>query len=98
MMEGIKLHTKNHRDKEPKVTILFASYGRLPMLEEAVTRALDQDYPNFEVLVIDDGSDDETKSWLRDNEAQNPDLRVVFQQHQGVAVARATGVSAASGD
>jgi len=83
---------------EPYVTILMASYGRLPMLKQSVDSALSQQYSNFEILIVDDGSDDETRRWLRSIQQQHECLRVVFQGHQGVAVARAKGVTEAHGD
>jgi glycosyltransferase involved in cell wall biosynthesis len=82
----------------PLVTILMASYGRLHLLKSAVESALAQEYGNFEVLIIDDGSDEATKTWLRHSEMDHGRLRVLFQQHQGVAVARAFGVEEARGE
>lgn len=76
-------------------TVLIAAYGRLPLLRQSVASALAQDHPNFEVLVVDDGSDEATRDWLRSAEAQESRLRVVFRPHQGVAAARANGVAAA---
>lgn len=81
----------------PNVSIVIASYGRLPFLQLSVESALLQTYPNFEVLVVDDGSDEQTRLWLRTAEALHKGLRVVFQNHDGVAVARARGVSEARG-
>jgi len=80
------------------VTILIASYNRLDFLKEAVHSALTQNYPDFEVLVIDDGSSEKTRSWLCHAESKNKQLRVIFQEHKGVAATRANGVKAASKD
>jgi glycosyltransferase involved in cell wall biosynthesis len=80
------------------VTVLVASHGRLSLLESAVGSALAQDYPNFEVLVIDDGSDRETQSWLAEARDRNQRLRVLFQGHAGVGAARARGVREALGE
>lgn len=81
---------------QPEVTILLASYGRLEYLRQAVDSALRQNYANYRVLIVDDGSDDEVVEWLRRVEAREPGVSVVFQDHQGVAVARAAGVEQAS--
>ncbi len=83
---------------KPFVTILMASYGRLPLLKESVASAQQQNYENYEILIVDDGSDEKTKEWLRQQEQQNSELRVIFQQHKGVAVARNSGVLEAKGD
>lgn len=82
----------------PLITVLMASYGRLPLLKEAVASALAQDYPHFEVLIVDDGSAAPVREWLRNAEAGNDRLRVVFQDHLEVAAARARGVSEARGE
>ncbi len=80
----------------PEVTILLASYGRLEYLRQAVDSALRQTYANYRVLIVDDGSDDEVVEWLHQLESRHPGIKVVYQDHQGVAVARATGVEQAS--
>lgn len=79
----------------PAVTVLLASYDRLPLLREAVASALQQEHPDFEVLVIDDGSGEETRRWLETRQDHDPRLRVVFAPHAGVAAARARGVELA---
>jgi len=76
----------------------MASYGRLDLLSGSVASALAQDYQNFEVLVVDDGSDEETRTWLVEAAKKSARLRVVFQDHQGVAVARERGVEEARGE
>jgi glycosyltransferase involved in cell wall biosynthesis len=84
--------------ERPAVSIVMASYGRLPLLKESVGSALSQEYPDYEVLVVDDGSDEATREWLGAAQEQHHGLRVVFQDHQGVAAARARGVADARGN
>lgn len=85
-------------DETPAVSIVMASYGRLPLLKESLASALSQQFSDYEILVVDDGSDEATREWLRSAQALHDRLRVVFQQHQGVAAARARGVAEARGD
>jgi glycosyltransferase involved in cell wall biosynthesis len=80
------------------MSIVMASYQRLSLLKSAVGSALAQDYPHYEVLVVDDGSDEDTRAWLRAAEQRDIRLRIVFQEHQGIAAARARGVAEARGD
>ena len=82
----------------PVVTILMASHNRLALLKEAVASAMAQDHPDFEILVVDDGSDEETRDWLGRTADSCQRLRIVYQSHAGVGEARARGVREARGE
>ena len=95
---------KIHDDKRwnmigfPKVTVMIAAYNRLEMLKDAVYSALMQEFNSFEVLVVDDGSDEETQRWL-DKEANIWErLRIIHQENSGVAIARQNGLMEARGE
>lgn len=77
----------------PEVTILMASYGRLEYLKIAVKSVLNQSYSNYQVIIVDDGSDDDVIDWLKLLEAENDQVNVIFQEHQGVAAARVNGLN-----
>ncbi|MFZ0257550.1 MAG: glycosyltransferase [Gammaproteobacteria bacterium] len=81
-----------------RVTVLMASHNRHKYLGEAIDSALGQDYSSTEVLVVDDGSDHSTRHWLKRRVAADHRLSVVFQDHSGVATARARGLDLARGD
>ena len=80
------------QNPKPPVTILMASYGRLEFLKDAVDSALNQRYPNFRILIIDDGSEQPVIDWLQMLESSEPRVSVIYQDHQGVAMARAKGL------
>ncbi len=82
----------------PAVTISIASHNRLPLLQEAVASALAQSVTTCEVLVVDDGSDAETRAWLEAEAGRQPELRVILQDHGGVARARQRGLDEARGE
>jgi glycosyltransferase involved in cell wall biosynthesis len=52
----------------------------------------------YEVVVVDDGSSDDTVPWLRDHAAALPHVRLICQEHGGPAEGRNRGVQEASGD
>jgi len=85
-------------ESQPAVTVLLASYGRLEYLEDAVNSALNQRYSNFEILIVDDGSEDEVIEWLRHLESRESKVSVYYQSHKGVAAARAKGLEKAKTD
>ena len=55
-------------------------------------------FRSFEVVLVDDGSTDDTVAWLRENVAALPHVRLVLQDHGGPAEGRNRGVDHASGD
>nr|WP_240481087.1 glycosyltransferase [Ectothiorhodospira sp. BSL-9] len=79
---------------QPKVSILIPSYNTAQFISESINSVLDQDYPNKEVIVIDDGSTDETLNILA---AYGDRIRVIQQGNQGAAVARNRGLDVAQG-
>ena len=81
-----------------RFTILLAAHNRLELLKQAVASAVAEASDQDEVLVIDDGSDEETQAWLDQAAADEAKLRVIHQENQGVAAARANGVEAAEGE
>jgi glycosyltransferase involved in cell wall biosynthesis len=83
-------------DAPPAFSVIVPTHNRLSLLGE-VLAALEaqEDAPPFEVIVVDDGSRDETRRWLAQN--ANPRVRVVSQSHRGAAAARNTGIRLARG-
>ena len=80
----------------PKVSIVIPAYNAMRFLPQTVESALTQTWRDFELLVVDDGSSDDTRAWV----AQHLDARVrlVRQNHGGTARARNRGISEARGD
>jgi glycosyltransferase involved in cell wall biosynthesis len=77
------------------ITVVLASHNRLAFLQSALESVWAQDYPRMEVLVVDDGSEEETRAWLASEEKQQARLQVHFQQQSGVGKARRMGVTLA---
>ena len=76
----------------PPVSVLVPSYNEGENAEETIGHALALDYPEFEVIAIDDGSKDDTGAVLDRLAARHPRLRVIhLAQNQGKAVALQTG-------
>lgn len=79
----------------PAVSVIVPTYNRWPMVAEAVESALEQSYRNFELIVVDDGSEDETAPNLQKYGSR---IRLLRQARRGVAAARNFGVRSSSGE
>lgn len=78
-----------------KVSIVIACYNDHEYIEKSVQSALDQTYKNKEIIVVDDGSNLNTKAILKELEPKL-DL-LITQDNSGVSVARNKGISVATG-
>ena len=76
------------------VSIIIPTYNRWPLVADAVESALHQDTPGVEVVVVDDGSTDETASRLHD---RYPTLRIIEQENAERGAARNRGALSAGG-
>ncbi|MBP7736611.1 MAG: glycosyltransferase family 2 protein [Spirochaetes bacterium] len=77
------------------VSIVIPTYNRSNSIELAIKSALNQTYVHKEILVIDDGSTDDTKAVL---EAYRSQVKYIYQENKGVSAARNTGINNASGE
>jgi glycosyltransferase involved in cell wall biosynthesis len=81
--------------KTPLISVIIPTFNRAWALSEAIDSVLSQDYKNYEVIVVDDGSTDDTQSILDQYRAQ---ITVIRHSNQGVSAARNRGVREANGD
>lgn len=80
------------------VSIIVPTYNRAYCLARTIDSALAQTYRNLEVLIIDDGSTDDTRALVETRYGNEPRVRYIFQENQGVSVARNTGIEAVRGE
>lgn len=81
--------------KFPKISIIIPCYNDAEFIEKSVNSALNQDYENKEIIVIDDGSDEITKAKL--NELKPKLSKLITQENKGASAARNVGISTARG-
>jgi glycosyltransferase involved in cell wall biosynthesis len=79
----------------PRISILIAAYNADRFLGAAIESALAQDYPEVEVVVVDDGSTDHTGDILS---AFGSKVTIIRQLNAGVSAARNAAAAAAAGD
>lgn len=78
-----------------KISVVITVWNGANYLSEAIQSALDQDYLNKEIIVVNDGSTDETLEIIL---SFGESIRVVNQENKGLGAARNAGVRAATGD
>jgi len=83
-----------------KLSIVIPIYNEIELLPKVLQRVREVDYPiAHELVLVDDFSTDGTREWLRENEADKPDTRLVFHRKNiGKGGALRSGFKAATGD
>lgn len=83
--------------KKPLVSVVIPTYNDQEYVEDAIKSVLSQTYGNIEILVVDDGSTDNTKDKLNPY-INSHDIEYIYQANKGLSGARNTGVMSASGE
>ena len=86
---------KDFSMKQPLVSVILPTYNRAWALKTAIDSVLFQNYPNIELIVIDDGSQDNTKELLKSYKNQ---IRALTQENAGVSAARNRGIEKSRGE
>ncbi len=77
------------RIEQPSVSVIVATYNRAVLLRETIESILNQHFKDFELIIVDDGSTDETQEVLKRYGTQ---LRYLRQDNSGPSAARNLGV------
>lgn len=80
------------------VSIIIPVYNREKYIEECIRSIQAQSYKNYEIILIDDGSTDNTLSICRALAQEEPAIRILESGHLGVSAARNIGLEAVKGD
>ncbi|HXJ20302.1 MAG TPA: glycosyltransferase family 2 protein [Polyangia bacterium] len=80
------------------VSVVIPSYNRAYCLPRAVDSVLHQTHPNVEVIIVDDGSTDDTGAVVSARYGGDPRVRYHRQQNAGISGARNAGLALATGD
>ena len=82
----------------PKLSIIVPVYNTADYLPECLDCFLDQTYKNFEVVLVDDGSPDNSGAICDEYAKRDQRFRVIHQNSRGVSAARNSGIDAALGE
>ena len=92
-----RVYFENLNNIEPLISIIMPFYNDIKNIEQTINSVLNQTFPAFEVIIIDDGSTDK-KSLEKLDEIQKLDnrIKVYHKENAGASVARDYGVSISS--
>lgn len=86
------------REKKPTFSIVVPVYNAEKYLDECLNSILRQSYSDFEVILVDDGSNDFSLDICRRYECSDRRVRVISKENGGVSSARNAGIEAARGE
>ncbi len=79
-----------------KISIVMPTFNRASTISRAINSIINQDYSNFELLIVDDGSTDNTKEIV--DSFDDKRIKYIFQKNSGACKARNTGINKSSGE
>jgi len=79
----------------PRVSVIIPTYNLANYISETIDSVLAQDYKDYEIIVVDDGSTDNIKETLMKYDGK---IKYIYQKNQGCAVARNKGIIEAKGE
>lgn len=81
------------------VSVIVPLYNAEKYIEETMESILNQTYKNIEIVIVDDGSKDQSSSIVKNFKKKYPEqIQYILQENQGVSVARNTGIENANGE
>ncbi len=84
--------------KEPYFSVIIPTYNRAAFIETAIKSVLAQSFSDLELIVVDDGSTDNTEELVRSLEKEDARLQYIKQENKGRSTARNVGIDAAFGE
>ncbi len=86
------------KNNDPLVSIITPAYNAEKMIGETIESVQSQTYDNWEMIVVDDGSQDGTTAVIEQISRQDGRIKLIRQQNAGVASARNRAIESASGE
>jgi len=80
----------------PKVSVIIPTYSYSKYIEKAINSVLAQTYRDFEIIVVDDGSTDNTRKIIETKYKDK--VRYFYQENKGASAARNKGIKESKGE
>jgi glycosyltransferase involved in cell wall biosynthesis len=82
----------------PTVSVIIPTYNRALIIKDAIQSVLNQTFSDYEIIVVDDGSTDNTSNVVNDMRSHSGKVRYIYQENKGRSAARNIGIRAARGN
>ncbi|XCY61661.1 glycosyltransferase [Streptococcus iniae] len=82
----------------PKISVIVPVYNAEKTISKCIQSLLEQTFQEFELILVNDGSKDNSLQLLKEFEEHHSNFKVIDQVNGGASIARNTGLDAASGD
>jgi len=84
--------------KTPKISVVIPSYNSIKTLPATLKSIFKQEFEDFEIVIVDDGSTDKTAEVVKDWQGKEAIIKYVYQENKGLAGARNAGIRNAAGE
>ncbi len=91
----LKKQTELKSEIRGMVSVIIPNYNHASYIADAIQSVLNQDYQNYEIIVVDDGSTDNSRQVVS---GFGERVRYIYQENQGLSAARNTGIATARGE
>ena len=106
--EEKNIYSCNYDDTLPLISIVMPSYNSARTITKAVLSCINQSYPNVELIIVDNGSTDDTAAtakglceayrFVMPDGSEKPRIKLIMQENKGVSAARNVGIKEAAGE
>ncbi len=83
--------------KKPVVSVIIPTFNRASLLKDCVSSVKNQTYKEWEIIIVDDGSEDSTYSLVKELVYQNENIRYIFHKNRGVTLSMNAGLKMCCG-
>jgi len=99
--KGKLYHYRKISKYQPSFSIIMPTFNRAFLLESTVNSVLGQTYQNFELIIVDDGSTDGTKQFIKEHyatEIKSGKIKYIYKENSGVCKTRNIGLKNATNE
>ncbi len=81
----------------PKISVVIPCYKKANLVSKTLDSVLKSDYSNYEIILVNDGSPDNTEQIIKEYQEKYPQIKYIYQENAGVCAARNNGIKNATG-